>query len=96
LLSTCLITTGFISAARPPLAAFFILTEPSWSHGYFPNALYISGFYREMAPNWLDFAALVKGHRPTRREGQPFRYLELSSALFDGVDLARHLGACRT
>lgn len=55
--------------------------ETSWSHGYFTNALYTSGFYREMAPNWLDFAALIKGHRPNRVEGEPFRYLELGSGM---------------
>ncbi len=55
--------------------------ETTWSHGYYPNALYTCGFYREMAPNWLDFAALIKGHRPLRREGEPFRYLELGSGM---------------
>lgn len=30
---------------------------------------------------WQDFAALVKGHQPTRREGQAFRYLELVSEM---------------
>ncbi|MCP9820377.1 class I SAM-dependent methyltransferase [Synechococcus sp. Cruz-9H2] len=55
--------------------------ETTWSHGYYPNALYTCGFYREMAPNWLDFAALIKGHRPVRREGEPFRYLELGSGM---------------
>ncbi len=55
--------------------------ETTWSHGYYPNALYTCGFYREMAPNWLDFAGLVKGHRPNRQEGEPFRYLELGSGM---------------
>ncbi len=55
--------------------------ETTWSHGHYPNALYTYGFYREMAPNWLDFAALIKGHRPLRREGEPFRYLELGSGM---------------
>ena len=57
------------------------MSSHTWSHGYYAHALYTCGFYREMAPNWLDFAALVKGHRPTRREGQPFRYLELGSGM---------------
>lgn len=57
------------------------MTTPTWSHGYFPSALYTTGFYRELAPNWLDFAALLKGHRPLRREGEPFTYLELGSGM---------------
>jgi hypothetical protein len=34
-----------------------------WDHGYYSSDSYTIGYYREIAPNWLDFAALVKGHR---------------------------------
>jgi SAM-dependent methyltransferase len=57
-------------------------TVTGWSHGYFSGGTYTSGFYRELAPNWLDFATLVKGLLPPRsREGDPFHYLELGSGM---------------
>lgn len=41
-----------------------------------------------MAPNWLDFAALVKGYAPPRcREGAAFRYLELGCGMGFGLCL---------
>ncbi len=49
-----------------------------WSHGYCVSTSYTSDYYRELAPNWLDFAVLLKGLRPPReKEGIPFQYLEL-------------------
>ncbi|MCP9848797.1 methyltransferase regulatory domain-containing protein [Cyanobium sp. Morenito 9A2] len=60
----------------------------AWDHGYYSNSPYTSGFYRELAPNWLDFAALLKGHTPPRaHEGVPFRYLELGSGTGLGLCL---------
>ncbi len=67
------------------------MSTPSWSRGYYTSSLYTCGFYREMAPNWLDFAALIKGHSPRRREGAPFRYLELGSGM--GLHLCLLAGA---
>ncbi|MGB7565689.1 MAG: class I SAM-dependent methyltransferase [Prochlorococcaceae cyanobacterium] len=61
---------------------------PAWDHGYYSRSAYTSGFYREMAPNWLDFAALLKRHTPPRtHEGEPFRYLELGSGVGFGLCL---------
>ena len=48
-----------------------------WSHGYNVSMGYSYGFYREMAPDWLDFCAWIGGFEPPRRAGRPFRYLEL-------------------
>lgn len=60
----------------------------SWDHGYFSSASYTSGVYRELAPAWLDFAALLKGHQPPRRhEGESFTYLELGSGMGLGLCL---------
>ncbi|MGB5134637.1 MAG: class I SAM-dependent methyltransferase, partial [Prochlorococcaceae cyanobacterium] len=58
------------------------MTSPTWSHGYFTQDVYTAGFFRETAPNWLDFAALVQGAAPPRqREGDPFRYLDLGCGM---------------
>ena len=60
----------------------------SWDHGYFSATSYTCGAYRELAPNWLDFAALLKGHQPPRHhEGDGFRYLELGSGMGFGLCL---------
>ena len=60
----------------------------SWDHGYFSATSYTSGVYRELAPAWLDFAALLKGHQPPRsHEGEPFAYLELGSGMGLGLCL---------
>ncbi|MCP9885116.1 class I SAM-dependent methyltransferase [Synechococcus sp. ATX 2A4] len=59
-----------------------------WDHGYYSSEYYTIGYYREMAPNWLDFAALVKGHRPPRSgEGEPFAYLDLGCGMGFGLCL---------
>ncbi|MCP9926357.1 class I SAM-dependent methyltransferase [Cyanobium sp. CH-040] len=55
---------------------------PTWSHGYFTQDVYTAGFFRETAPSWLDFAALMQGAAPPRqREGEPFRYLDLGCGM---------------
>ena len=62
-------------------------TPKPWAHGYPTDTTYTCGFFRELAPGWLDFAALVKGIRPPRQgQGQPFRYLELGCGM--GFSLA--------
>jgi len=49
-----------------------------WDHGYYTGQTYCPTVMPEMAPAWMDFAALVKGQAPPRdREGAPFRYLDL-------------------
>lgn len=48
----------------------------SWSHGYNVSAGYTYGFYRELAPDWLNFGALLHGYRVPDAAG-PFGYLEL-------------------
>jgi SAM-dependent methyltransferase len=48
------------------------------THGYDTSVAYTHGFYREMAPDWLDLAARVAGQpSPRRTPAAPFRYLEL-------------------
>ena len=60
----------------------------AWDHGYFSAASYTCGAYRELAPAWLDFAALLKGHQPPRgHEGEAFSYLELGSGMGFGLCL---------
>jgi SAM-dependent methyltransferase len=49
-----------------------------WSHGYDVSMGYTYGFHREMAPNWLDFAARAAGFEPRQGDAdRPLRYLEL-------------------
>jgi SAM-dependent methyltransferase len=47
-----------------------------WSGGYVADVSYTAGFYREITPTWLGFAALLLGHRPPEL-GRPFRWAEL-------------------
>lgn len=54
-----------------------------WSHGYDVSMGYTYGFYREMAPAWMELAAGAAG-LPGRRP-ERFRYLELGSG--QGVGL---------
>lgn len=59
-----------------------------WGHGYYTAVPYTTSFIRETAPNWLDFAALIKGQVPPRRqEGDPFRYLDLGCGMGFGLCL---------
>ena len=46
------------------------------SHGYETSVGYSFGFYREMAPDWLDLCVRAAGYQPVRHGGS-FRYLEL-------------------
>ena len=48
-----------------------------WSHGYDVSTSYSYGFYREMAPDWLDLCAWIGGLDPPARSGNRFRYLDL-------------------
>lgn len=51
-----------------------------WSHGYNVSMGYTFGFYREMAPDWLDLCARTQGIMPPERGSDgSFRYLELGS-----------------
>jgi SAM-dependent methyltransferase len=62
--------------------------EPSWDHGYHSGSTYTNGFYREVTPSWLDFGALLKGHRPPREsEGDPFVFLDLGCGTGFGLVL---------
>lgn len=50
----------------------------SWSHGYNVSTGYTFGFYRETAPDWIDFALALRGQQPPRQQGgDGFRYCEL-------------------
>ena len=53
-----------------------------WQHGYRAELTYTCGFFRELAPDWLDLAALLKLQpSPRPKSGAPFRYLELGSGM---------------
>lgn len=59
-----------------------------WHHGYHSQGTYTCGFYRELAPGWIDFAALLKGQpSPRRNPSEPFHYLELGSGMGLGLCL---------
>lgn len=58
------------------------------SHGYDLSVGYTYGFYREMAPGWLDLFAAIGGHAPPRAHNlAPFRYLELGAGQGMGTAL---------
>jgi len=60
----------------------------TWQHGYHTDSPYTCGFYRELAPAWLDFASLLQGQLPPRsRSGEAFSYLELGSGMGLGLCL---------
>jgi SAM-dependent methyltransferase len=62
--------------------------EMDWGHGYYTAVPYTANFFRETAPNWLDFAALIKGQVPPRRqEGDAFHYLDLGCGMGFGLCL---------
>ena len=59
-----------------------------WSHGYDVSVGYSYGFYREMAPDWLDLCAAAAGvGAPRDRRSGAFRYLELGSGQGIGLCL---------
>lgn len=58
-----------------------------WSHGYDVSMGYSFGFFREMAPDWLDFCARLAGFEAPPRPGGRFRYLELGSGQGFGLCL---------
>ena len=57
------------------------MIRPAWGRGYFEDCRYTCGFYRETAPNWLDFCSVIRGIRPPREFGKQFSYLELGSGM---------------
>ncbi|RYE53021.1 MAG: methyltransferase domain-containing protein, partial [Rhizobiaceae bacterium] len=59
-----------------------------WAHGYDVSVGYTYGYFREMAPDWLDMCVRLNGFIPPRRgpEGQ-FRYLDLGTGQGFGLCL---------
>lgn len=55
-----------------------------WSGGYNVDLGYTYGFYREMAPEWLNFCAMVQGIVPPRGH---WRYIELGCGQGVGLTL---------
>ncbi len=50
-----------------------------WSHGYNTETQYVSQFYRETSPSWLDAVCITQGVRPPQHNND-FRWCELGSA----------------
>ena len=51
-----------------------------WSHGYNVSLGYTYGFYRELAPDWLDLCTRISGYAaPSRSTDGSFRYIEFGS-----------------
>src|SRR5215211_1762124 len=48
-----------------------------WSSGYVVDVTYTHGFYRELAPSYLGFAALVQGFAAPGLGDEPLTYCEL-------------------
>lgn len=47
-----------------------------WTQGYITEIEYTAGFYRELAPSYLQWCALLRGHEPVNAD-KPFHYLEI-------------------
>ena len=80
-----------------------------WQHGYVTDMPYTFGFYKECAPNWMDWVALLRGSEPptaTRRVlelgcGQGFGICVMAAANpdyhFIGVDFnPEHIAHARS
>lgn len=80
---------------EPPLAQRVEATQlkiggsSSWGGGYYTGLTYGCYSFRELAPNWIDFALLSQRQRPPRvgADGSPFHYLELGSGMGLGLCL---------
>jgi predicted SAM-dependent methyltransferase len=60
----------------------------SWGQGYCTATTYGGYSFRELAPNWIDYALLGQRQRPPRQqEGSAFSYLELGSGMGVGLCL---------
>ena len=57
-----------------------------WTDGYVADVAYTTGFYRELAPSFLSFAALVQG-QPAPDPAQPFAYCELGCGQGFGTNI---------
>jgi SAM-dependent methyltransferase len=58
------------------------------THGYDTSTGYTHGYYREMAPDWLDLAARAAGQlAPRTAPNAPFRYLDLGTGQGFGLCL---------
>ncbi len=63
-------------------------TSASWGQGYFTGIAYGAYSFRELAPNWIDYALITQRQRPPRsQEGTGFNYLELGSGMGLGLCL---------
>lgn len=47
-----------------------------WTAGYASDVEYVTGFYREQGPTWLNAACLINGYEPLP-PNQPYTYFEL-------------------
>jgi len=56
------------------------MSSADWSEGYVVSVDYTKGFYRELAPSLISFAALLKGKRPPRIDRE-FTCCELGCGL---------------
>ena len=75
------------SQPEPP-GRQLVKATAAWGQGYFTGLAYGAYSFRELAPNWIDFALLSQRQRPPRsREGVPFSYLELGSGMGLGLCL---------
>jgi len=62
------------------------MTAPSWMSGYVGDISYTLGFYREMAPSFLNYVCVINGYAGTARPAG-LRYCELGSGLGYGTAL---------
>ncbi|MCX7946871.1 MAG: class I SAM-dependent methyltransferase [Hydrogenophilus sp.] len=61
----------------------------TWTHGYNAELGYTFGYYREMAPTWLELTAAIHGVAPPSLTAlSPLRYLELGCG--QGYNLILH------
>ena len=80
---------GASAAPASAPASDALQASAGWGAGYYTGLTYGCYSFRELAPNWIDFALLSQRQRPPRSggEGSPFRYLELGSGMGLGLCL---------
>ena len=82
----------FLMRRLTPALFFMGLAMSVWADGYVTDISYITGFYRELTPTWLNFAALQAGSGAPPPSG--FHYADLGCGLGHGTALmaATHPG----
>jgi predicted SAM-dependent methyltransferase/trans-aconitate methyltransferase len=77
-----------IHKSRDESASSNAIMNSNWADGYYTGKLYGTSSFRELAPNWIDYALLSQRQLPPRSSSTTFfNYLELGSGMGLGLCL---------